>query len=886
MSAGASNGDRSLSTAAGQEPATTDPPIQPPVEEFLKFHGGDWRETFDRGYTLRQMARTWSSLQNACSVRGIKPFDPDRSKLIPEEDSLIVEFYRLYGHGTRATPQEYWRNHASQKLKGLKNCPAFAVGRSAEQSSDPAAVDPEWVFSATLDQLLLRSLHVPKGETRQAVTENLRDLARASTGGYISIKDFEHKCRLLVEIDRLMQEIESLARTNRPMSLRGQIDETQTPTGDKGETARKPDGGLLPSMLDIWKNLQNQTDKALSLLYEQEFFIGLEGTWQRLLFGTSVRGLGDTVASDWYESLRMVRQQQRTEKGCLELTERSRMLYEIDELMRLTRFQFQEQISPYFYNAATRRPNEQALDEKFRTYSRQRWANSTVDGWTDGRTDRRTDGRTEGRTDGGTDGQTDGPSAVTTTEQWDHVKRDFDDWKAGWRDGLDYLTVHDGFFTGRGNMAFSLGVKSCVVVQTVDFTEALANCSMEDLLAENGPDEASWVFEKAWLLNEIDRLMTFIRDSLQGHGYYTCDLEVVPAMERKLEESCNGYYCRFAGSAEITEKLNYCREQYRIWKGLGHHYSSPLWLATEGFISSLNDLPLRSLEDILLFTGTVGQARVRRVYRRWATIIRMSFISKCLDVEAPDIWTTFSSAKIEMLSKGLSVMVTEHTHAIAFMRPSVHPSVRPSVRPSVQPSVRQFDNELLKKLAGIANIVQVNASRRSPWDLTLATVAYITFRSTAVTVENFSGTLTSWEEPMLAENFRRCFGRPDGLAPNVLADIRQCADQVRDPAERLRVRACLKNWDDWNRSGGFAENMSGIGATIWQDIEVLTMVEIFMRKVMQIVKFNGKTHAMHVGMECGVGGAPNVCLINIMTVYTKKEIRLHGSFVRSLKVLL
>ncbi|OQV20414.1 hypothetical protein BV898_05700 [Hypsibius exemplaris] len=226
-----------------------------------------------------------------------------------------------------------------------------------------------------------------------------------------------------------------------------------------------------------------------------------------------------------------------------------------------------------------------------------------------------------------------GGSAVATIEQWDYVKRDLDDWKVGWRDGLDYLTVHDNFFTGRGNMAFSFGVKSCVVVQTVGLSEALAKCLVEDLLDENGPDEASWVFEKAWLLNEMDRLMTFIRDSLKGRGYYTCDLEAVAATERKLEESCD------------------------------------------------------RLEDILLFTGTVGQARIRRVCRRWGTIIHMSYISKCLNVQVPDIWTTVSSWKIRMLSKGLSVMVMEHTHAITFIRLSVRPSVRPSVHPSVRSPV-------------------------------------------------------------------------------------------------------------------------------------------------------------------------------------------------------
>ncbi|OQV20415.1 hypothetical protein BV898_05701 [Hypsibius exemplaris] len=333
------------------------------------------------------------------------------------------------------------------------------------------------------------------------------------------------------------------------------------------------------------------------------------------------------------------------------------------------------------------------MDGSFVAYSRQRWANGAVYGRTDGPPDRQTDGRTDGRTDGWTDGG----RAVATIEQWDYVKRGLDDWKAGWRDGLNYLIVHDNFFTGRGNMAFSFDVKSRVVVQTVGLMEALANCLVEDLLDENGPDEASWVYEKAWLLNEMDRLMASIRSSLKGRGYYTCNLKIVAATERKLEESCDRYYRRFAAtnmlgskgisSAKITDKLNFCQEQYRIWKGLVHHYN-PLWWATDGFISSLNDLPLRSLEDILLFTGTVGQARIRRVCRRWGTIIRMSYISKCLNVQVPDIWTTVSSWKIRMLSKGLSVMVTEHTHAIAFIRPSVHPSVRPSVRPPVRPSTR------------------------------------------------------------------------------------------------------------------------------------------------------------------------------------------------------
>ncbi|OQV20422.1 hypothetical protein BV898_05708 [Hypsibius exemplaris] len=125
MSAGAlpSSGDRSSSTTARQEPATTDPPMQlrkPSVEEFLKFHRGDWRETIKRGYALRQLPRQWSSLQYACSVRGIKPFDPHRSKLIPEEDSLIeqeAKLYRLSGHSTADTPREHWRTHASQQLK-------------------------------------------------------------------------------------------------------------------------------------------------------------------------------------------------------------------------------------------------------------------------------------------------------------------------------------------------------------------------------------------------------------------------------------------------------------------------------------------------------------------------------------------------------------------------------------------------------------------------------------------------------------------------------------------------------------------------------------------------------------------------------------------------
>ncbi|OQV20426.1 hypothetical protein BV898_05712 [Hypsibius exemplaris] len=1149
MSAGAlpSGGDRSKSTAAGQEPATTNPPLQsiePPVEEFLKFHDGNWRETFTRGYGLRQMARQWSCLHYACSLRGVKPFDPRRFNLIPEEKSLIVEFYRLDSY--RAADRrllrhglEYWRTHASRQLKRWKKCPASAFGRSTGQPSDPAAVDPEWLFSATLDQLLLRSLRDPTGEARQAVTENLRDLARASTGEYISISDFKYKWQMLVEIDRQMQNYKLLTRMNRPvysseqteyeMSERQLIRKMEDYYGRWGAPARsmnekrkmsereltyeaddyyrrwaasewssETDGReFCHPQLDIWKNLQNQTDKALSLLYEQEFFIGLEGAWQRLLFGTSVREPDDTVASDW---LKMARQQQRTEKGCLELTERLHLLYEIDELMRLKRFQIQGKTFPYFYDANLR-PNDQELakiwwrnerklDEKLRAYSRQRCGNDTVDGWTDGQTEGQTDGRTDGR------------SAVATTEQWDHVKRDFDGWKAGWRNGLDYLTVHDGFFTGRDNMTFSLGVKNCVVMQTVDSMEALANCSVEDLLDENGPDEANLLFEKAWLLNEIDRLMTFIRDSLQGRGYYTCDLnvvatsekqleqacdrfqfrfagdeqpadapdrwnyvkqqldiwktctrngvahltihegfftgrgnmdytfgsqdndagsametdnqqteylledlrngdgpieppvlfekaralremhelmasirgslkgrgyytcdlEVVAATERKLEESCDRYHHRFAGSAEITDKLCYCQEQYRIWKGLVHHYS-PLWLATDGFIFSLNDLPLRSLEDILLFTGIVNQARVRRVCRRWDAIVRMSYISKCLNVEVPDIWTTFSSAKIEMLSKGLSVMATEHTHAITFIRPSVHPSVQPSVRPSVHPSVQlfvrpsvhpsvqpsvrpsihpsvqpsvrlsvhpsvqpsvrpsvsQFDDELLSKLAGIVEVVQINASRRSPWALTLvnfeiaAETAHVwlrpllasgqlfsqcalshcrlllpmTFPFDAVTVRNFSGTLTSWEEQMLAENFRRCFGRPDGLAPDMLADVRQCTDQLKDRAKQLRVLACLKNWENWNRCGNFSDDISGIEAAIWKDIEVLTLVEIFVLKVLRDVGYNHETHAMHVVMDFSGGGAPNVCLINIiMTVYMRKEDRVLNTFHRSLKVLL
>ncbi|OQV20421.1 hypothetical protein BV898_05707 [Hypsibius exemplaris] len=254
------------------------------------------------------------------------------------------------------------------------------------------------------------------------------------------------------------------------------------------------------------------------------------------------------------------------------------------------------------------------------------------------------------------------------------------------------------------------------------------------------------------------------------------------------------------GSAKIHGKLHYCQEQYRIWKGLVHHYS-PLW-ATDGFISSLNDLPLCSLEDILLFTGTISQARVRRVCRRWGAIVSMSYISKCLNVEVPDIWTTISSAKIPVLSKGLSVMVTEHTHTITFIRPSVHPSVS------------QFDDEFLIKLAGIAEEIQVNASCRSPWALTL-------------------------------------------------------------------------NWDDWNQCDGFSEDISGIRAAIWQDIEVITLVEIFVLKVLRDVRYKPKTHAMDVVMEYSGGGAPNVSLITIiMTVYTKKKDRVHGIFVRSLKVLL
>ncbi|OQV20423.1 hypothetical protein BV898_05709 [Hypsibius exemplaris] len=1099
MSSGASSGDRSLSTAAGQEPATTDPPLQPielSVKKFLKFHGRGWRGTIKRGYALRQMARQWSSLQYACSVRGIKPFDPHRSKLI----SLIEQeddFFRLFGCYSLWSSQENRRTYASEQLKLWKSCPASASGRSAGKPSDPAAVDSEWLIFATLDQILKRSLRVPTGEARQVVTENLRDLARASTGGYITISEFAHKCRTLRVIDRLKRDFDFWNRMDRRSSYythtKLEMSESQLTREMEDYYGRwaasalsfETDGReFCRTQLDIWKKLQNQMVGALSLLCEEEFFIGLEGAWQRLLSGTSLRELDDAVASDWYESLKMARQQQRTERGCLELTERSRMLHEIDELMRITRFQVRTRKKfPYFYDGSDRhwgafakswQCNERELGGKLRAYSRQRWANDAVD--------RRTDGETDGR------------SAIVTIEQLDHVKRDLDDWKVGWKEELDYLTVHDGFFTGRDNMAFSLGVKSCVVVQTVGLTEALANCSVEDLLDEYGPDEASWVFEKAWLLNEMDRLIAFIRDSLQGHGYYTCDLdvlaasekqleqacdrfhfrfaarhvgcasptddrwnyvkqqlgiwktcmrngvnhltihegfftgrgnmeynfgskdnnagsvletenkqtefsledltnrdepsdvlvlfekaralqemdelmasirsslnghgyytcdlEVVAATERKLEESCDRYCRRFAGSAEITDKLNYCQEQYRIWKSLGHHYS-PLWWATDGFISSLNDLPLRSLEDILLFTGTVGQARVRRVCRRWGAIVRMSYISKCLNVEVPDIWTTVSSAKIEVLSKGLSVMVMERTHAIAFIRPSVHPSVRPSVHPSVRPSVHpsvrpsvsQSDYELLIKLAAIAEKVQANADRRSPWALTLfnfeiaARTAYVwlcplmasgqlfnefalsccrlllpmPFPCAAVTVGNFSGTLTSleepvlaeffrlcaavtrrnfsgfftfWEKPMLAEIFRRCLGRPDGLAPDMLADVRQCTDQLKDPAEQLRVRACLKNWDDWNRCDDFSEDISGIGAAIWQDIEVPTLVEIFVRKVLQDVEYNYETHEIHVAMECADGGAPNVRLINIiMAVYTKKDCVL-DTFVRSLKVLL
>ncbi|OQV20418.1 hypothetical protein BV898_05704 [Hypsibius exemplaris] len=243
--------------------------------------------------------------------------------------------------------------------------------------------------------------------------------------------------------------------------------------------------------------------------------------------------------------------------------------------------------------------------------------------------------------------------------------------------------------------------------------------------------------------------------------------------------------------------------------------------------------------------------------------------------------------------------------------------VHPSVGPSVSPSVSQFDDELLNKVAGISEIFQVNASLRSPWALTLVNfeitprTAHVwlyntlasgqlfsqcalsrcrlllpmTFPFGTVTVRNFSGTLTSWEEPVLAEYFRRCLGRPDGLAPDILADVRRRTGLLKDQAEQLRVRTCLKNWDDWNRCGGFAEDISGIEAVIWQDIEVLTLVEIFVRKVLRDVRYNRKTHAMHVAMECA-DGTPNVSLINIIMIVYTKEDGVHERFVRSLKVLL
>ncbi|OQV20408.1 hypothetical protein BV898_05694 [Hypsibius exemplaris] len=186
-------------------------------------------------------------------------------------------------------------------------------------------------------------------------------------------------------------------------------------------------------------------------------------------------------------------------------------------------------------------------------------------------------------------------------------------------------------------------------------------------------------------------------------------------------------FISFEGSAKMEDKLQHCQQQYRIWKGLVQRYS-PLWLATDGFISSLNDLP------------------------------------------PPQ-------------SRGY---------------PPLHRDGRLGASPSRLSTV----------------------GRHHP----LTTPFYVT-----ATVENFCGTLTSSKKAHFRRRVNDHLGRPVGLSSDMLAEVEHFAC-AQSPPESLKVLVCLKNWKDWRGSDDFVEG-HGMGAIIWQEKDVMKLVEIFARNV-------------------------------------------------------
>ena len=129
-------------------------------------------------------------------------------------------------------------------------------------------------------------------------------------------------------------------------------------------------------------------------------------------------------------------------------------------------------------------------------------------------------------------------------------------------------------------------------------------------LIDNMKDPVSW--EKAEMLRdiladtvELEKLQTLYNQdpSLEAEK---CVLEKRDSLNDRRDDFCDEF-----GPANCTspeDRLQFCNQQLEIWK---KWITNGFWWATDGFLTSLNDLPPELLEEILFQAGAIAQAELR-----------------------------------------------------------------------------------------------------------------------------------------------------------------------------------------------------------------------------------------------------------------------------------